>query len=63
MDTNGMCGQLEGMTITAVRRLLTRFERAADKNQDQRSKWPDDPTKYVPTLNISGATHSIAQIY
>ncbi|KAJ3554103.1 hypothetical protein NM688_g3281 [Phlebia brevispora] len=38
---------LEEMNITAVRRLLTRFERAMDKNQDQRSKWPDDPTKFI----------------
>lgn len=63
MDTNDMYEQLEGMTITAVRRLLTRFERAADKNQDQRSKWPDDPTKCVPTLNHPVAAHSVAQIY
>ena len=39
--------QLEEMTITGVRRLLTRFERAANKNQDQRSKYPSDPTKCV----------------
>ena len=45
--------QLEDMTITGVRRLLTRFERAANKNQDQRSKYPDDPTKCVPRLCVS----------
>ena len=39
--------QLEEMTATGVRRLLTRFERAANKNQDQRSKYPNDPTKCV----------------
>ncbi|KAI1795224.1 Catenin-beta-like protein [Ganoderma leucocontextum] len=38
---------LEEMTPTGVRRLLTRFERAANKNQDQRSKHPDDPTKFI----------------
>lgn len=27
--------------------MLLRFERAVDKNQDQRSKYPNDPTKYV----------------
>ena len=42
--------QLEEMTITGVRRLLTRFERALNKNQDQRSKYPDDPTKYVEVI-------------
>lgn len=35
------------MNIPAVRRILLRFERAANKNQDQRSKYPDDPTKYA----------------
>ncbi|PIL37143.1 hypothetical protein GSI_00835 [Ganoderma sinense ZZ0214-1] len=38
---------LEEMTATGVRRLLTRFERASNKNQDQRSKYPDDPTKFI----------------
>ncbi|KAM5540507.1 hypothetical protein V8D89_005965 [Ganoderma adspersum] len=38
---------LEEMTPTGVRRSLTRFERAANKNQDQRSKYPDDPTKFI----------------
>lgn len=27
--------------------MLLRFERAVDKNQDQRSKYPNDPTKCV----------------
>ncbi|KAI0771620.1 Catenin-beta-like protein [Trametes elegans] len=38
---------LEEMNVTTVRRMLTRFERAANKNQDQRSKYPDDPTKFI----------------
>ncbi|KAH9943447.1 Catenin-beta-like protein [Epithele typhae] len=38
---------LDEMTSSGVRRLLTRFERAANKNQDQRSKYPDDPTKFI----------------
>ncbi|KAI0638180.1 DUF1716-domain-containing protein [Trametes polyzona] len=38
---------LEEMNAVTVRRLLTRFERAANKNQDQRSKYPDDPTKFI----------------
>jgi beta-catenin-like protein 1 len=37
--------QLEELSITGVRRLLLRFERAVNKNQDQRSKYPDDPSK------------------
>ncbi|THH06691.1 hypothetical protein EW145_g3905 [Phellinidium pouzarii] len=35
------------LSITSVRRMLLRFERAVDKNQDQRSKYPDDPTKFI----------------
>ncbi|KAI0677614.1 Catenin-beta-like protein [Trametes maxima] len=38
---------LEEMNAVTARRLLTRFERAANKNQDQRSKYPDDPTKFI----------------
>jgi beta-catenin-like protein 1 len=37
--------QLEELSITGIRRLLLRFERAVNKNQDQRSKYPDDPSK------------------
>ncbi|KAH8830938.1 Catenin-beta-like protein [Flagelloscypha sp. PMI_526] len=35
------------LNITAVRRILLRFQRAVNKNQDQRSKHPDDPTKFI----------------
>lgn len=44
------------MNITGIRKLLLRLERAANKNQDQRSKYPDDPTKYVPSP--SSLSHS-----
>jgi beta-catenin-like protein 1 len=37
--------QSDNLSITAIRRLLLRFERAVNKNQEQRSKHPDDPTK------------------
>ncbi|KAH7926758.1 DUF1716-domain-containing protein [Leucogyrophana mollusca] len=37
----------EEVSITSVRRTLLRFERAANKNQDQRSKYPDDPSKFI----------------
>lgn len=37
----------EALSITGVRKLLLRFERASNKNQDQRSKYPDDPTKFI----------------
>ncbi|KAF5388033.1 hypothetical protein D9615_000453 [Tricholomella constricta] len=37
----------EEMSITAIRRMLLRFERAVNKNQDLRSKYPDDPTKFI----------------
>ncbi|PFH52768.1 hypothetical protein AMATHDRAFT_139367 [Amanita thiersii Skay4041] len=35
------------LSITSIRRLLLRLERAVNKNQDQRSKYPDDPTKFI----------------
>ncbi|KAH8118573.1 DUF1716-domain-containing protein [Phellopilus nigrolimitatus] len=37
----------EELSITSIRRMLLRFERAVDKNQDQRSKYPDDPSKFI----------------
>jgi beta-catenin-like protein 1 len=41
---------VEEMNITGIRKLILRLERATNKNQDQRSKYPDDPTKYVSFL-------------
>ena len=38
---------MEELNIQGVRKILLRFERAANKNQDQRSKYPDDPSKYA----------------
>ncbi|THV08501.1 DUF1716-domain-containing protein [Dendrothele bispora CBS 962.96] len=35
------------LSITGIRRTLLKFERAVHKNQDQRSKYPDDPTKFI----------------
>ncbi|KAJ4478161.1 Catenin-beta-like protein [Lentinula aciculospora] len=35
------------LTITGIRRTLLKFERAVSKNQDQRSKYPDDPSKFI----------------
>lgn len=35
------------MTVTQIRKSLVSFERAVNKNQDQRSKYPDDPSKYA----------------
>ncbi|TCD69674.1 hypothetical protein EIP91_006691 [Steccherinum ochraceum] len=43
----GVQEDLEDMNITGIRKTLLRFERAANKNQDQRSKYPDDPTKFI----------------
>ncbi|KAF8076448.1 Catenin-beta-like protein [Lyophyllum atratum] len=37
----------EDLSITLIRRMLLRFERAVNKNQDLRSKYPDDPTKFI----------------
>ncbi|KAF9467238.1 Catenin-beta-like protein [Collybia nuda] len=35
------------LSITAIRRMLLQFERAVNKNQDQRSKYPNDPSKFI----------------
>ncbi|KAF9652244.1 DUF1716-domain-containing protein [Thelephora ganbajun] len=43
----GVQVDVEEMGITGIRKLLLRLERAANKNQDQRSKYPDDPTKFI----------------
>ncbi|KAG6866475.1 hypothetical protein C0991_003993 [Blastosporella zonata] len=43
----GALDDSEGLSITAIRRMLLRFERAMNKNQDLRSKYPDDPTKFI----------------
>jgi beta-catenin-like protein 1 len=37
--------QTEALSATSIRRTLLRFERAVNKNQDQRSKYPDKPEK------------------
>lgn len=39
--------QTDILSITSIRRILSRFERAVNKNQEQRSKHPDDPSKYA----------------
>ncbi|KAJ7771414.1 Catenin-beta-like protein [Mycena maculata] len=37
----------DALSITSIRRMLLRFQRAVNKNQDHRSKYPDDPTKFI----------------
>lgn len=44
---------MDELNITAIRRILLRFERAANKNQDQRSKYPGDPSKFVSSPILS----------
>ncbi|ESK96043.1 duf1716 domain protein [Moniliophthora roreri MCA 2997] len=39
--------QYDELSITGIRKTLLKFERAVNKNQDQRSKYPDDPTKFI----------------
>ncbi|GMK54190.1 hypothetical protein CspeluHIS016_0107760 [Cutaneotrichosporon spelunceum] len=40
-------GETSGMTLPAVRRLVSQFERIVAKNAEQRGKYPDDPTKFI----------------
>ncbi|KZO93737.1 DUF1716-domain-containing protein [Calocera viscosa TUFC12733] len=50
----------ENITAPVVRRLSQRFERAANKNQDQRSKYPDDPTKFIDSeADLDAAIRSL----
>ncbi|KAF9222012.1 DUF1716-domain-containing protein [Gyrodon lividus] len=46
-EGEGAQDEPEEVTITSIRRTLLRFERAVNKNQDQRSKYPDDPSKFI----------------
>ncbi|PVG03677.1 DUF1716-domain-containing protein [Serendipita vermifera] len=46
-EGEGAVQELEELSLPAIRRLLLKLERAIDKNQDQRSKYPDDPTKFI----------------
>ncbi|KZT62220.1 DUF1716-domain-containing protein [Calocera cornea HHB12733] len=53
----------ENVTAPAVRRLSQRFERAANKNQDQRSKYPDDPTKFIDSeADLDAAIRSLVPL-
>ena len=36
----------EELSIPAIRRLLLRFEKSIRTNENQRSKYPDDPSRY-----------------
>ncbi|KAF9247089.1 Catenin-beta-like protein [Melanogaster broomeanus] len=46
-EGEGAQDEPEEVTITSIRRTLLRFERTVNKNQDQRSKYPDDPSKFI----------------
>lgn len=39
--------QIEEVSLPGIRRTLLRLERAINKNQDQRSKYPNDPAKFI----------------
>ncbi|KAF9453073.1 DUF1716-domain-containing protein [Macrolepiota fuliginosa MF-IS2] len=43
----GQPDEPEELSVTSIRRILLKFERAVNKNTDQRSKYPDDPTKFI----------------
>ena len=44
------------MSTAQLKRLILRFERAADKNQQQRAKFTDDPAKCVQLDPIATQT-------
>ncbi|KAF8341535.1 DUF1716-domain-containing protein [Cantharellus anzutake] len=48
------------LDLPGIRRLLLQFDRAAKKNQDQRSKYPDDPTKFIDSeADLDAAIRSL----
>ncbi|GJJ07565.1 hypothetical protein Clacol_001768 [Clathrus columnatus] len=46
-ENGGIPDGSDDLSLTSIRKILLRFERAAKKNQDQRSKYPNDPTKFI----------------
>jgi beta-catenin-like protein 1 len=49
------------LSAGGIKRLLLRLERAANKNQAQRSKYPDDPTKWVDSFPVLFLTITTAR--
>ncbi|KAJ3510076.1 hypothetical protein NLJ89_g4880 [Agrocybe chaxingu] len=45
--TQGTEGEAVDLSITRIRKILLSFERAVNRNQDHRSKYPDDPSKFI----------------
>ncbi|CAO3597117.1 unnamed protein product [Absidia cylindrospora] len=39
--------QNDGITVTAVKRMILKFEKAINKNQELRMRYSDDPTKFM----------------
>ncbi|KDR83699.1 hypothetical protein GALMADRAFT_56115 [Galerina marginata CBS 339.88] len=44
---NAVDDEEQDISITQIRKSLLSFERAVNKNQDHRSKYPDDPSKFI----------------
>ncbi|KAF9534285.1 Catenin-beta-like protein [Crepidotus variabilis] len=52
--------ETDELSITRIRRLLLSFERAVNKNQDQRSKYPNDPSKFIDSeADLDGAIKAL----
>ncbi|KAF8736475.1 hypothetical protein AX14_000272 [Amanita brunnescens Koide BX004] len=53
----------DSLSLTSIRRMLLRLERAVNKNQDQRSKYPDDPTKFIDSeADLDAAIKSLLHL-
>ncbi|KAG7096905.1 hypothetical protein E1B28_004310 [Marasmius oreades] len=46
-NASGDAQYMEDLSATGIRKLLLKLERTVNKNQEQRSKYPDDPTKFI----------------
>ncbi|KAF8897577.1 Catenin-beta-like protein [Infundibulicybe gibba] len=58
--TEGAQLDQDELSITGIRRTLLRLERALNKNQDQRSKYPNDPSKFIDSeADLDGAIKAL----
>jgi beta-catenin-like protein 1 len=49
------------LSLPSIRKLLLRFDRAVKKNQEQRSKYPDDPSKSVLCFTLVHITLTVGR--
>ncbi|KAI0320799.1 DUF1716-domain-containing protein [Amylostereum chailletii] len=59
-DSGEVSDHVQALSAVGVRRLLGRLDKAAKRNSDQRSKYPNDPTKFIDSeADLDGAIKSL----